>query len=241
MRKECIFILFIALFSKDPVYSQQALPFRGSFKMSFSESSPGQKKMWPLGCTSDVVKLGLEFQDEMKTKGVQKRIVYDLADSSWLMLMEYNKIKQGIRIKSAAMFGDSMTAPEIKVKSVPGEKIIEGYRCRKNIAESKSDSAVMWVTNEINFDICRLYKMLAHCGMMSGSFVDGSWFYTTNMKGMVMEVTSVNRKTSQSYTMNISSIRPNDVHFDFFDLDGFTMTDIPEGQNCGPMVNEKTD
>jgi len=235
------FILILLLFFNIAVYSQTALPFRGSFLMTFSESSPGQKKVWPFDCTTDVVKTGLEKQDDMKAKGVHKRIVYDMADSSWLMLMHYNKIKQGTRIKAAAMYKDTMASPVVKIKSVREEKLIEGYHCKKFIAESKSDSAVLWVSSEINFDLSRLYKMLAHCGMMSGSLDEGTWYYAKDLKGMVLEVTSMNRKTKESYTMHISSIRPNDVRYDFFDIEGFKINDIPEGQNCGPMASGEVD
>ena len=207
--------------------------------MSFSESSPGQKKLWPFECTTDVVKTGLEIKDDLSAKGVRKRILYDMADSSWLMLISYNKVKQGTRIKASAMFRDTMASPVVKIKSVREQKMIEGFHCRKFISESKSDSAVLWITTEVNFDLSKLYKMLTHCGMMSGSLDEGTWYYAKDLKGMVLEVTSVNRKTKESYTINISSFKPNEVRYDFFDLEGFKIADIPEGQSCGPMAKEE--
>jgi hypothetical protein len=239
MRIPCISILFILIFFQFTVYAQKALPFRGSFMMSFSESSPGQKILWPFECTTDVVKIGLEVKDVMNAKGVHRRILYNMADSTWLMLMSYNKVKQGTRIKAAAMFRDTMQSPSVKIKAVREEKIIEGYTCKKIIAESKSDSAILWVTADINFDVCRLYKMLAHCGMMSGSLDEGTWYYAKKLKGMVLEVTSINRKTKESYSMNISSFKPNEVQYDFFDLEGYKISNIPEGQSCGPMARDE--
>jgi len=238
MRKGSLKLFFCFLFFFEITLARNPLPFRGSFLMSFSENGPSQKKMWPLQWSVDVVKMGMEVQDDMNKKGVKKRVVYNLADSTWLMLMKFNNVKQGTRIHANAMFRDTMKSPEVKIKSTRETKVIAGYACRKDIVVSKNDSAEVWSTKEINFDMCHLYKLLCHCGVMSSYVDDGSWYFAKKIPGMVMEVTSTNRKSKLSYTMGISEVQPGEINDSYFDLKDFKISDIPEGESCGPAAKE---
>jgi hypothetical protein len=222
-----------------PLAAQKIQPFRGRFLMSFSEAVPGQKQAWPFECTVDITQISMEVKDDMNKKGVIKRILYNLADSSWLMLMQYNKIKQGTRIQAKAMFRDTMPTPPVRTKSMKEEKIIEGYRCRKYVTVSETDSAVIWIAPDLKFDLGRLYKMLSHCGMMKAYIDQGTLYYSKNMKGMALEVYSVNKKTGVSYTMRISEVMPDEINMTFFDLTGFKIADIAEGENCGSVAKDE--
>src|SRR5690349_8471638 len=124
-----LLILALLLLKSSASPAQKPLAFRGSFLMSFNETGP--KKSWPFAWNVDVSKMSLEVMDDINKKGVSKRILYDLADSSWLMLMEYKNIKQGTRIHANAMFRDTMKTPVVKTKITSEKKIIEGYSCRK--------------------------------------------------------------------------------------------------------------
>ena len=91
---------------------------------------------------------------------------------------------------------------------------------------------------EIKYNLGYMYKLLSHCGLM-GEFVSkGDWFTYKKMDGMVLEVTSKNKSTNQTYTMNISNIQPGIVNESFFSTKGFRISDIPEGQSCGVSVKE---
>ena len=56
---------------------------------------------------------------------------------------------------------------------------------------------------------------------------------------MVLEVSSVNKKREMSYTMRVSGILPDKVNTDFFDLTGFKIADIAEGESCGPVAKDQ--
>ena len=135
--------------------------------MSFSEGRQDQKQAWPFECTVDITQINMEVKDDMNKKGVTKRILYNLADSFWLMLMQYNNIKQGTHNQTKAMFRDTMASSHIRTKAMKAEKIIEGYRCIKFVVISETDSGVMWIAPDLKFDLGRLYKMLSHSGMIN--------------------------------------------------------------------------
>ena len=98
---------FLLLISQTAV-ARNPLPFRGSFLMTFSESNPSQKNVFPFQWSVDITKMGMEIMDDMNKKGVSKRVVYNLTDSTWLMLMHYNTVSQATRIHANAMFRDTM-------------------------------------------------------------------------------------------------------------------------------------
>ncbi|MEO8086726.1 MAG: hypothetical protein ABI763_07900 [Bacteroidota bacterium] len=232
------FLLVLLMAISHAGTAQRILPFRGSFLMSFSEGNASQKKAWPFHCTTDVTKTGIEIKDDMNAKGVNKRIIYNLLDSSWLMLLSYNNVKQATRIHANAMFSDKMVVPKVSMRLTHETKLIDGYRCDKYIIESEKDSAVVWVAAEFNFDLCKLYKMLAHCGMMSSYVDDGTWYFAKQIRGMVLEVTSYSKSNGTSYSMLISGIQQNEIIIPYFDLAGYKITDIAPGENCGQVATE---
>lgn len=219
-----------------PSVAQKPLPLRGSFIMSFNEDSMAVKKAWPFQCSTDITKTGLEIKDDMNRKGVMKRIIYNRVDSTWLMLLSFKGVKQATRIQAGSMFSNKMKTPMVTTKSTGEKKLIGEYSCTKYISVSEDDSAVVWATEELRFDICELYRMLAHCGMMTDNIDDGTWYYSKKLKGMVLEVTSYKKSTGGYYSMFISGIKQNEIDMSVFDLSGYRITDIVEGGNCGPAT-----
>jgi len=212
--------------------------FRGSFVMSFEFPSSQGKSEPPFLWNIDGSKMAMEIQDEMKNKGVSKRVLFDPADSSWVMSISYNKVKQATRIHAAAMFRDSITHELPVVKKTRLTKMISGYPCRLYKMESSLYSAECWFTGAIEFDIGNICKLLQHCGMMSAMVGKGDWFYREQKKGMILEVKSTSKKSGESYTMLISSLEQNAVNPALFSLDGFKISEIPEGQNCAPILEK---
>jgi len=183
-------------------------------------------------------KMAMEIQDEMKKKGVDKRVLFNPQDSTWTMLMEYVNTKIGTRIHAAAMFRDSTKVSKMKMKSSAARRTIAGYSCKKIILESDAYRSEVWLTNQFNFDLCYLYKLMNHCGLMSEYVRHGDWFTWKNSRGMIIEVTSANKKSGESYTMNISMIKPGIINESLFNTKGFKISEIPEGQNCGVPVKD---
>jgi hypothetical protein len=205
--------------------------------MSFisQESDKEFPLLWNVESLSSGGKIVMEIQDEMKKKGVSKRVLFNNNDSTWTMLMSFNKVKQGTRIKANAMYRDTMKHRKISTKMTKEKKIIQGYNCNKMIVESEKYFADVWTTNEIKFDLCRVYRLLSHCGMMNKSISNGDWFMVKSLKNIVMEVTSKNKSTGMTYTMMVTELKPNVTDTSQFASKGFLISDIPEGQSCGPM------
>ena len=219
-------------------YSQGQPSFKGSFMMTFSSPQEKIKDQPPMFWNVDSGKVMMEIQDEMYKKGVSKRILFTPADSTWTMIMHLNKVKEAVRVHANAMFRDTMKQQKINVKTTSEKKIIAGYSCKKVIIESDSSYDTAWITSEINFNLSKFYKLLCHCGLMGEYAEKGSWYLMKKPKGMVLEVTSKNKSNGHTGTLTISQIQPGVISKKLFDLEGFRFSDIPEGQNCGPMVSK---
>ncbi len=221
-----------------PILAQK--PFEGSFLMSFDSAEPDKDPplLWNIKADSTGNEMALQVQDHMLQRGVNKRVVFRPADSTWTMLISFNNIKQGTRIHGAAMYRDTIRHRAFTMKSTNEKKVIEGFNCKKIIVESENYSAEIWVTNSINFDLCKVYRLLSHCGMMSDVVRKGDWFMNRKLKSMVMEVVSTNKNSGQNYKMKISGINKS-IKPDFFETNGFKISNIPEGQNCGVEMKEE--
>ena len=75
----------------------------------------------------------LQVQDNMLKKGVNKRVLFKPADSTWTMTISFNNVKQGTRIHGAAMFRDTAKHKPVKFTNTSEKKILEGYICNKII------------------------------------------------------------------------------------------------------------
>ncbi|HKR04465.1 MAG TPA: DUF4412 domain-containing protein [Bacteroidia bacterium] len=234
-----ILILFLSFYQVFTSSAQKL--FTGSFMMTFTSSKEIIKKDPPMFWNVDSGKVMMEIQDEMYKKGVSKRVLFTPADSTWTMIMHLNKVKEAVRVHANAMFRDTMKTPAIKISATKEKKIIEGYECKKIIIENKDYRDEAWIAQEVKFDLCKIYKMLCHCGLMGEFTEKGNWYLVKKPKGMVLEVTSKRKDNGNTYTMNISEFLPGSISGKLFDLKDFKFSEIPEGQNCGAMVKEKSD
>lgn len=235
-----VFLSLFLVFSLNIVFAQSL--FSGSFFMSFIAADGSDKAyplFWQIQSGSDGGRMMLEIQDEMKKKGVSKRVLFNSSDSTWTMLMEYVNSKIGTRIHAAAMYRDSARQQKIFVKKSGSRRVIEGYRCKKIILESAEYIAEAWTTDQLHFDLCYIYQLLTHCGLMNEYVRSGDWFNWKDSKGMILEVTSTKKSTEQSYTMRLSKLSPGDFNPLYFNTNGFILSEIPEGQNCGIPVEAK--
>ena len=189
---------------------------------------------WTIQPVSGGIRMAMEIEDTMRKKGVDKRVLFNPTDSTWIMLMAIGNVKQGTKIHRAMMYRDSTLNQKEIVKSTKVAKIISNLKCYKTIRETDTFITEYWITNEYTFNICKVYKLLSHCGMMSESIRKGDWFNWKNSKGMIIEITTKNKLSGDSYTVSLSQIKLNDINLQLFNLSGYKISEIPEGQNCGP-------
>lgn len=210
--------------------------FRGSFLMSFSFST--KENMPPLLWNVDGDKIAIEIQDTMKRKGVTRRIVFNALDSTWTMCMEFNNVKQGTRMRTQKMAGKEVAIKPSHLKTI-NSKIKSGmYAAEKKVCQTKTSTDTLDVTQQFNFDVPKHYQLLCHCGLINISLRKGSWYHIKKNKGMIVTAKSFDKLNNNSYTVSITNIKPGDINPDLFNLKGFKISDIPEGQSCGPMVKE---
>ena len=75
--------------------------------------------------------------------------------------------------------------------------------------------------------------------MVNDNLRKGDWYLWHAVKGMILEVNSKNKDTGELYNMKISNIVPGFFDEKYFDINGFKISEIPEGQNCGVPMEGK--
>jgi hypothetical protein len=231
------FLFLVIGFFSLPACAQK--DFGGSFMMSFKYTPERSKASDSLLWNIDNGKMVLEIQDEMKKKGVSKRVLFNPSDSTWTMGMEFSKVKQATRIHAASLFSDSSEHKKITVKTTGHKSPVSGFNCHEVLIESDEYKSVLWIADDLNFNLSRLYKMLAHCGMMGDLVGKGDWFLWKPKKGMVLQANVTKKLTGESYTMTISGLTNAITNPSLFSLTGYRISDIPEGQHCGPITDGK--
>ena len=240
MMKNTVLLILLIFLEIDFISGQKS--FHGSFFMSFKSAGEVDEPplFWNIMDPEKGGKLVFRVEDEMRKKGVNKRVLFDPSDSTWTMMIGFNQVKQGTRIHTAKMFIDTTKHPDFKIQRSNEEKIIGGFLCNKLILQSNDYTAEVWITKEYKFDLCNIYRLLCHCGMMNEHLRKSNWYLFKKINGMILEVTSTEKQSGKTQSVFISTVKPADIDSAMFNLDGYKIADIPEGQNCGPvMQNEK--
>ena len=122
---------FLLIFAVSiPAFVEGQTYFNGSFLMDFKTSMDTEKDfpmIWNIERELDGGRMVLEIQDEMQKMGVSKRVLFNPKDSTWTMMMQYNKVKQGTRIHAAKMFNDSIKPKSFEINNTKEKRIISGY------------------------------------------------------------------------------------------------------------------
>ena len=210
--------------------------FRGSFLMSFAFST--KENMPPLLWNVEGEKIAIEIQDTMKQKGVTRRILFNAKDSTWTMCMEFNDVKQGTRMRTKKMAGKEVAFKPAQLKSLQTFEIIDIYTATSMVYKTPTVTDSLAVIQEYNFDLPKYYTMLSHCGLVNISLRKGNWYNNKKNKGMIVRAKSIDKKTNTHYTVTITKIKQGDINPALFSTKGYKITDIPEGQSCGPMTKE---
>lgn len=241
MKKAPLYLITVfAVFTlTNPLYGQ--VEFKGTFKMVINATDKNGTSTdfnWSIESKKEGGRLSMQIMDDQIKKGVIKRVLFNPSDSTWLMLMGINKIKQGTKVHRAAMFRDSSEQSILKLIKSNQTKIISGYKCTKYKLKTEKYNSELWITNQYNCNIGIIYKLLRHCGMIESSSRKGNWYTAKYIKGMILEIRSVNNITNEAYSIILSNIHYGEINKTLFDYEGYRISIIPEGQNCGVQKEE---
>ena len=216
--------------------------FQGSFLMKFSTTYANTEDLYSLTWTIDrsfnSERMAMEIEDEMKKRGVNKKVIYNFSDSSWTMAMSIKDIKQGTKMGAKMMYKDSCKSKEIKIKRFKNNEIISGKEFKKIIIQKDEYDTELWITNQYNYDISKMYELLLHNGLMNPILKKGKWYEYHIKKGMIVKVKTINKTTGENYSFTIENIKQGAINQSIFDLRGYKISVIEEGQNCGVVIIE---
>ncbi len=214
--------------------------FVGTFSMNFQTNYSDTTNLCKLNWTID--KIGnnnrqvMEMDDDMKRRGVNKRVLFDFIDSSWTMVMAIKNIKQGTKIKATKMYKDSCDSKKINLKQIKGQEIISGLKCRKLLITNSDYESEVWITDQYNYDASKLYELMLHCGLMNPILKKGKWYeYHLRKKGMIIKVKTKNKIIDEYYIMQLDQIKQGKINYSDFDISGYKISVIEEGKNCGAV------
>ena len=182
-------------------------------------------------------KIAMEIHDDIEKKGVFKRIIFDFNDSNWTLLMSIKDIKQGTRIGATAMFKDSCKLKKIQIKKSIQNEIVAGMNCRRITINLDQYIADLWITDQFNFDVSRMFELLLHSGLMNPILKKGKWFEYHTKKGMIVKVNLRNKNTDENYSISLDQIEKNKINARVFNIEGYKIADIEEGKNCGAKID----
>lgn len=219
------------LFCTVTAYTQQV--FEGSFTVTFTEVNNNDTLFSPLLWCKKGKRVVIEIQDEGRRQGISQRVLIDPTDSTWTMILDASNARNAARVHAAKMFRDTAKNSLFKVTRTAMTKSISGYTCKKTVIESKFYKTELWITEQLNFNLGSVYHIIEHCGMMSNYIPTGDWGQWNIYKGMLLQVSTFNKTTAQSYKMTLSQIKPHVVYNNLFNLKNFIIAEIPEGQHCG--------
>jgi hypothetical protein len=74
--------------------------------------------------------------------------------------------------------------------------------------------------------------------MIETSARKGDWYRSKYIKGMILEIHSQNLVTKEDYTMKITDLQLAVTKKELLDTDGYRISVIPEGQNCGVQESD---
>ena len=231
-------LLITLAFSIFNSYGQVA--FEGTFQMNFNTSTNIKSDLgaliWSIDKPGKGNRVAMEIEDEMKKKGVNKRVLFDFNDSSWTMVMAIKNIRQGTKIMSRKMYRDSCSIKKINKKEVKEPEIISGLKCKKIIITNAGFESEVWITDQYNYDLSKMYELMLHCGLMDPMLKKGKWYeYHIRKKGMIIKVRTQNKETGENYSLQIDHIRPGNISPIAFDLKDYKISIIEEGKNCAAV------
>ena len=220
MKKLCLAIIgLIALNS-----SLSAQNFEGSYLMHVENVK--QKKTAEMQFSFKGDKTCMEMIT-MKNAG-KLRTIFDKKEQTMTILVDKdgtNKIAMVRKMPDASeMESKEGTDPKITVTNET--KTIEGYTCKKVIAESDGSTTEMWITNELGLTYSDMFGMMS-AGRGPASNMSMNMHNYKDVKGIPLEMHVSNKTKPDGDTIiTIKNIKKSAVDASLFDTTGYQMMDM---------------
>ncbi len=149
--------------------------------------------------------------DEMRSSNSDVFIIYDFKNESMLMLMDSEGSKMSIGYKwteALAAIEEDAAANDVNWDETEtwngykriGTRTIAGYKCDGYEFEDENATMQIWVTREVEFGWHTMFGANANSKQLKGRVPDEYPY------GMMMELTSTNKKSNEKAVMKVTNI-----------------------------------
>jgi hypothetical protein len=117
------------------------------------------------------------------------------------------------------------TASDTKITVTTETKTIDGYKCKKIIAESAESKSDIWLTEDLGMNYADLYKMMS----ASGNGPQGKKNQLPAMKdvkGFPIEMNVTDKAKQETINIRIKNISKAKISPSMFSLEGYQMMDM---------------
>ncbi|MEO5570686.1 MAG: DUF4412 domain-containing protein [Bacteroidia bacterium] len=138
---------------------------------------------------------------------------------------ETNKVAMVRKMPDASEMANK-EGKEPKITVTDEAKTIEGYNCKKIIAESDDNTTEMWVTEELGLTYADMVGMMQSGGGASSNMAANMHNYK-DVKGIPLEMhMSSKLKPDEKTVITIKNIKKGNVDASIFDTTGYQFMDM---------------
>ncbi|HKR05862.1 MAG TPA: DUF4412 domain-containing protein [Bacteroidia bacterium] len=161
------------------------------------------------------------------------RTIFDNKEKTMTILVEKdgtNKMAMVRKMQDASEVPGNKEGKDAKITVTDETKKIEGYTCKKVIAESDESTSEMWVTDELGLTYADMFGMMRN-GRGPASNMSTNMQNYKDVKGIPLEMNIRNKvKPDESMVITIKNIKKGNVDASLFDISGYKVMDM---QNMG--------
>jgi hypothetical protein len=221
MKKLCFAI--IALITTSAAVKAQN--FEGSYLMSIEtpqKKSTAEMQITFKGDKSCMEMLTAQNAGKLKT-------IFDKKEQTMTILVDKdgtNKVAMVRKMSDASEMENNKGGKEPKITVTDETKTIEGYNCKKVIAESDESTTEMWVTDELGLTYTDMFGMM-RSGRGPASNMSMSMHNYKDVKGIPLEMHVSNKaKPDENTVITIKNIKKGTVDASIFDTTGYQVMDM---------------
>jgi uncharacterized protein DUF4412 len=219
-----LFLAIIAFITTGTIASAQS--FEGSYLVHIENTqkkNTADMQITMKGDKSCMEMISAQNAGKFKT-------IFDKKEQTMTILTEKdgaNKMAMVRKMPDANELKDKeKSGKEAKITVTNETKTIEGYNCKKVIAESDESTTEMWVTDELGLTYSDMFGMM-HRGRGPASGMAMNMQNYKDVKGVPLEMHTRNKnKTDEDTTILVKNIKKGNVDASVFDISGYQVMDM---------------
>jgi len=181
-----------------------------------------------------------QIRDKEKGKDAELGILFKPQQQVFFILMGGKDGKMAMR-KTYDNINEMLDTTKIehpKITQTNETKTINGYLCRKVIAETSTATMDMWVTNDLKFS---LGKLMAYSNMNMGkgrkqASSGNGW---GNVKGASLETVVTSKENGSVSTILVKEISTDSPSASLFDMTEYQIMEMPSFKDMMPFGKKR--